>query len=97
MDGARFEWDEAKAAANLIRHRVSFPEAITAFDDPSGFEVYDDRQDYGEERWVWFGRVQGRLLVVAIAFTERGERIRIISARPAEPAEEAAYFENREG
>jgi len=89
----RFEWDDAKDADNQRKHGVSFEAAATAFDDEQGFEVYDDRRDYGEDRWVWFGRVAGRLLIVAVAFTEREERVRIISARPAEPEEEAAYYE----
>jgi uncharacterized DUF497 family protein len=93
MPRSRFEWDEAKAEANRAKHGVAFEEAVTAFDDPRGFEVYDDRRAYGEDRWVWFGRVSGRLLVVAVAYTERGNRLRIISARPAERDEERAYYE----
>lgn len=90
----RFEWDEAKDEENQIKHGISFEAASTAFEDEAGFEVFDDRKDYGEDRWVWFGRVGGRLLIVAVAFTEReGDTIRIISARPAEPAEETTYYE----
>lgn len=93
MNNGTYEWDEAKDRSNIQKHGISFAEAVTAFDDERGFEVYDDRRDYGEERWVWFGRVSGRLLIVAVAFTERGDAIRIISARTAELDEETAYYE----
>jgi uncharacterized DUF497 family protein len=83
----------ASSAVSTAFSRISFPEAVSAFDDPHGFEAFDDREDYGEDRWVWFGRLAGRMLIIAIAFTERGDRIRIISARPAESDEESAYLE----
>ena len=93
VNSGTYEWDEAKDRSNVQKHGVSFAEAVTAFGDERGFDVYDDRRDYGEERWVWFGRVSGRLLIIAVAFTEREDAIRIISARPAEPDEETAYYE----
>ena len=89
----RFEWDDDKDTDNQLKHGVSFDAAATAFDDEHGFEIFDDRREYGEERWVWFGRVAGRVLIIVVAFTEREERVRIISARPAEPEEESTYYE----
>jgi hypothetical protein len=91
MSDGDFEWDEAKAAENWRRHRVSFAMARAAFADPFGVEWADERADYGEERFVLLGMVQARLLYVA--FTLRGDAIRIISARAAEPFESRIYHE----
>ncbi len=91
MSALRFEWDDAKAARNVADHGVSFEAATLVFDDPFGLEWRDDREDYGEERYVILGIVDGRLLYVAYAM--RGETIRIISARGAEPHERRRYHE----
>jgi uncharacterized DUF497 family protein len=86
-----FEWDEAKAAANLAKHGVSFEQARQAFDDPFAIDFVDDREDYGENRLILLGMVENRLLVVA--HTLRGDKVRIISAREAEPHERRQYHE----
>ena len=66
------------------------PEAIPVFDDPYSITVADDESDSNEHRFVTLGAgATGRLLVVV--YTWRGENIRIISARPAEPSEHAEY------
>ena len=91
MKSDRFEWDDAKAAANWRRHGVSFGHAATALGDAFAVEWIDDRHDYGEERLNLLGMCEGMLL--HIAFTERGERIRIISARRAERHEQDRYFQ----
>jgi len=77
-----FEWDSAKAALNLRKHRVSFPYATRVFLDPHRQERLDTREEYGEERWVVLGQVDERVLVVV--YTLRGSRIRLISARKAD-------------
>ena len=77
-----FEWDLAKAASNLRRHRVSFPYATRVFLDPHRQEKLDTREEYGEERWVALGRVDDSVLVVV--YTLRGSNIRLISARKAD-------------
>lgn len=91
----RFEWDPAKAKRNLRRHRVSFEEATTAFDDELSLTVPDPSHSFGEERFVLIGQSsRGRLVVVA--FTEHGtdiDRIRIISARLADRGERRNYEE----
>jgi uncharacterized DUF497 family protein len=74
-----FEWDEIKAANNYAAHGVSFATAKGVFKDPFAIEWLDDREPYGEDRFVIIGMVEGRLLYVAYAM--RGEVIRIISAR----------------
>ncbi len=91
MNNDAFKWDEARAAANYVKHGVSFEAARDVFEDPFAIEQMDDRANYGEERWTIVGEARGRLLFVA--YTMRGEIIRIISARAAEPFEQRAYHE----
>ena len=91
--GLLFEWDPKKARLNLKRHGVSFEEASTAFRDPLSHTIKDPLHSEKEERFVLIGRtIQGRLLV--IVHTDRGERIRIISARMATKNERLRYEEN---
>jgi uncharacterized DUF497 family protein len=92
MSNEDFEWDEAKAAANLAKHGVSFETAIRVFDDAFAIERLDDREDHGEDRYSILGMVDGRLLYVA--YTVREGIIRIISARGAEPYERRQYHED---
>src|SRR5436190_14670018 len=85
-----FEWDHAKAQQNLSRHGLSFEEAATIFDDPSILSLPDDFHSEEEDRNLSFGLSQaGRLL--AMAWTLRGDTIRIISARSATPREQTRY------
>jgi len=91
MENDDFEWDDAKAAQNFSRHGVTFEVARLAFDDPFAVAREDRRQQYGEERYLLLGMVQDRLLAVAYAL--RGARVRIISARLAEPRERRRYHE----
>ncbi len=74
-----FEWDDKKATRNYTKHGVSFKEAMKVFDDPFGIGELDDWEVYGEERFILIGMAGNRLLNVV--YTERGECIRIISAR----------------
>jgi uncharacterized DUF497 family protein len=87
-----FEWHDAKAEANFRRHGVSFDLAKTVFKDPFAIEFFDDRQAYGEERFVIIGMAEGKVLLF-VAYTEREERIRIISARRATQYEQDDYFQ----
>lgn len=87
-----FEWDPDKAASNLRRHGVSFEEAATAFADPHGLIVPDPRHSVQEDRAVLLG-YSGSQRLLAVMFTERGDRIRVISARTATPRERHAYEE----
>ena len=85
-----FEWDQEKAAANAEKHGVSFPEAATAFGDPLSIVISDPVHSDQENRWVLIGMSSaGRLVVVAHA--ERGESIRLISARLATRRERTDY------
>jgi uncharacterized DUF497 family protein len=95
MQDENFEWDDDKAARNWRDHGVSFEMAREAFRDAFAVEWVDAEQDPGEERYAMIGMVENRLLFVA--YVMRGERIRIISARKAEPFERRKYHdENRE-
>jgi len=95
MQDENFEWDDTKAARNWHDHGVSFEMAREAFRDAFAVEWVDARQDPREDRYAMIGMVEGRLLFVAYAM--RGECIRIISARKAEPYERRKYHdENRE-
>lgn len=86
------EWDAEKARTNLKKHRVTFEEASTVFGDPMSVTVRDPDHSVEEPRFVDVGRSHsGRLLVVA--YTERGSRIRIISARIATRREKRLYEE----
>ena len=85
----KFEWDKTKAKDNYAKHGVSFDLAKKVFKDPFAVEFLDDREDYGEERFVILGMVDGHLLYVA--YTERNETIRIISARRATKHEQETY------
>jgi uncharacterized DUF497 family protein len=87
-----FEWDPAKAAENLEKHGVSFEEAATIFRDTLSATGPDPDHSVGEERFVTFGvSTSERLLVVG--HTERGDIIRIITARLATLGERKIYEE----
>jgi hypothetical protein len=87
-----FEWDSEKAQSNLDKHGLSFDEAATAFGDPLSLAIADPDHSDDEDRSILLGEsYAGRLIVVA--FTERGERMRIVSARLATSRERRAYEE----
>ena len=87
-----FEWDGAKAAANLKKHGVSFEEATSVFGDPLALNIPDPSHSEDEERFLLLGLSdQQRLLVVAYA--ERRDRTRLISARQATRRERHDYEE----
>ena len=87
-----FEWNAVKATRNLRKHRISFSEASTVFYDPLAVTGADPDHSEVEERLITFGASsEGRLLVVS--HTERGEAIRIISARIAAQTERRIYEE----
>lgn len=88
-----FEWDERKATANLRKHRVDFADAAIVLFDEIALTTLDPG-DYDEQRFVTVGLDPlGRVL--AVAYTWRDDRVRIISARPATPAERKAYETKR--
>lgn len=88
--GDLFEWDQEKAESNLKKHDVSFEEAATVFYDPLSLTVPDPVHSDEEDRFIITGfSVEQRQLVVV--HTDRNDKIRIISARPATPDERRKY------
>lgn len=86
----RFEWDPTKARRNVEKHGVSFEEAATAFADPLSITRFDPDHSIDEARFLLLGATHsGRLVVVA--HTDRGDNLRIISARIATPRERRTY------
>lgn len=97
-----FEWDEAKAAENLRKHRVSFEEAVRVLSQPEGnrrlLQFEDDRKDYGEVRVVTLApdpeSPRQRYHITWTARGEDGEQTRIITARKPKPKERRFYERN---
>jgi len=86
----KLEWDDKKNQMNYEKHGLSFSDAELVF---SGEIVnfVDDRQEYGEERWITLGELMGR--VVVVVHTARHDAIRIISMRKANEHEKKIYYE----
>ena len=88
----QFEWDPEEDRRNKAKHGVSFAEANTIFGDPLAWTVRDPDHSTGDRRYLTTGYSEnGRLIIVA--HTERGDRIRIISAREVTAAERSVYEE----
>lgn len=90
-----FEWDPAKAGANLAKHGVSFEEAVTVFGDPLSLSMPDPSHSEEEERFLVLGASTAHRLLV-VAYAERPPRTRIISARKATRRERNEYEESKE-
>ncbi len=89
-----FEWDEAKARANLAKHDVSFDEAKTVFDDPLYLDFYDPDDSLDEHRYIIIGlSSEGRVLIVSYA--ERNNTVRLINARQVTRTERETYEEGQ--
>lgn len=85
-----FEWDEDKNQINIAKHKISFETALHVFDDPDYIEMYDFDHSVDEDRYIAIGKVGSVLFVV---FTERRDRIRLISARLATAKEKRLYYD----
>jgi uncharacterized DUF497 family protein len=88
----KFEWDENKAEKNLSKHQVSFDEAKTVFDDPLYIDFYDPDHSEEEERYLIVGQ-SNRGCILIVSYTERGNSIRLISAREVTRKEQRVYEE----
>jgi uncharacterized DUF497 family protein len=89
-----FEWDQNKARTNLVKHGVSFAEAATVFADPLSRTIPDPDHSQAEDRWIVLGQTNQKKLLVVV-YTERGDNIRMISARRASRRERKQYEEKR--
>lgn len=87
--GLEFEWNASKGRLDYLKHRVRFEEAVTVFRDPTARLFDDPDHSDAEDRMILIGHSGHRLLVVS--FTERQGRIRLISARRANPREREDY------
>jgi hypothetical protein len=90
MEGASFDWDPLKAARNRLKHRVGFGEAATAFEDPRSITIPDVEHSNGEERCILIGLSAAQRLLVVV-HVDRGETVRLISARRATWRERLIY------
>ncbi|MBD2336402.1 BrnT family toxin [Calothrix sp. FACHB-156] len=87
-----FEWNPNKAVLNIEKHGVSFQEAATVFNDPLSMTFSDPAHSIGENRYLIIG-ISGSGNLLIVAHTDRGEKIRVISARKATPQERRFYEE----
>ena len=85
----KFEWDEAKRKSNIKKHGFDFVDAEKVFNGAT-FTINDDRFDYGKNRYITLGMLEG--IVVVITHLEEDELIRIISIRKATKNEQKIYF-----
>jgi uncharacterized protein len=90
--GMEFEWDPRKAAANARKHDVTFQDASTVFGDPLAITFEDPDHSVGEKRYITFGLSKQKRHVV-VSHTERGAKIRIVSARLMTRKERNIYEE----
>jgi uncharacterized protein len=86
----KFTWDEVKRRSNIEKHGIDFADVPPMFDGDV-FTIEDQRFDYGETRYITFGLLQFRVIVVA--HTDKKGVTRIISARKATKNEEKHYFQ----
>lgn len=86
----KFEWDENKNAINIKKHHIDFEDAVLVFADPYRIERYDRsaHNDSAEDRWQTIGKI-GK--IVFVCYTERGDTVRLISARIATVEERRLY------
>ena len=92
IDNRLFEWDDEKAALNFTKHGITFDTAAKVFSDPYLLEEYDEEHSFDEDRWKVIGMVDDVLFVI---YTDRDEKIRLISAREATEQERRRYYGNR--
>ncbi|MCD8119140.1 MAG: BrnT family toxin [Lachnospiraceae bacterium] len=85
-----FEWDEVKNQQNIAKHGIDFETAMMVFNDDNRLEIYDSEHSQDEDRYNTIGMVHDVLFVV---YTERQERVRLISARLATARERSIYYD----
>lgn len=94
----RFEWDDEKEKKNIFKHGIKFKTAELVFGDDDHIEIYDEAHSTLEEdRYIAIGLINEIAVVVTVVYTERGEAIRIISARKATKREEEEYYNANNG
>lgn len=89
----QFEWDDEKEKINIAKHGIDFATAALVFNDDNRLEVYDVEHSEYEDRYITIGIIDGVEYLVMVVYTERGEAIRLISARKATNAERSRYYD----
>ncbi|MCD7772694.1 MAG: BrnT family toxin [Ruminococcus sp.] len=89
-----FEWDEEKNIENIRKHGFGFETAIHVFADKNRIEYYDEYHSNDEDRYITIGMADNVLVVIMVVYTEREDRIRLISARKATKREKEKYYGN---
>lgn len=89
VDGLSIEWDTYKNSLNVKKHHISFKDAALVFSDKNRIEIYDELHSDKEDRFIIIGMVEEILFVI---YTERGESLRLISARIATSSEKEIYY-----
>ena len=89
-----FEWDDTKEQINIKKHGMKFKTALLVFEDENRIEMYDKEHSDDEDRFITIGMINDTAVVTvaAVVYTERGEAIRIISARTATKKEQEMYY-----
>lgn len=91
-----FEWDENKEKINLAKHGIDFSTAALVFGDVNRIEMFDAVHSEYENRYITIGEIHGVAIVLLVVYTERGEAIRLISARKATKQERRKYYGTKE-
>ena len=87
-----FEWDEEKNRLNLKKHKLNFETVALVFGDDERLIFYDKKHSGEEDRYITIGAINGCVIVLFVVYTERDDRIRLISARKANNAERRLYY-----
>lgn len=90
----QFEWDDEKEQINISKHGIDFSTAALVFGDDNRLEYYDALHSENEDRYITIGLIDGIAYLVMVVYTERGEAIRLISARKATKQEWRRYYDN---
>lgn len=85
---------QRKRQINIRKHKLDFSTAAYVFNDHNRIEFFDEIHSTDENRYITIGAINGVAVVVMVVYTERKEKIRLISARKATPAERSKYYEN---
>ncbi len=88
-----FEWDDEKEKINIAKHGIDFTTAARVFKDENRLELYDEAHSDTEDRYITIGVIDDVAYIVMVVYTERGEAIRLISARKATKQERRMYYD----
>ena len=88
-----FEWDENEEKINLAKHGIDFSTAARVFQDENRIEFYDDAHSEYEDMYITIGQINGVAIIAMVVYTERGNVIRLISARKATNQESSMYYD----